>query len=192
MDTTPPLAHPAEDIRSAEVAALKALGGVLLLLPMLLLPLIVLWFAGRGVLEEHSRLERYRPVTALVLATAVERRPGSSPHSGPSYVPRVLYRYLVDGRVYEAQAVTPRDIGGTEGWARRHSAAYRVGERVTAYYDPQAPGHAFLDRRGMPALTATFFLPAPILAFAVVLAAMARARRLARTGARPPDHAPTA
>jgi hypothetical protein len=179
MDATPP-ASPSAEARFAEAFALKALGGVLLLLPLLLLPLIVLWFAGRGVLEEHSRLERYRSVPAVVLGATIERRPGKAAQSGPTYVPRVVYRYLVDGRAYLGQQVSPREVGGTEGWARRHAAEYHAGQRVSAYYDPAAPDRAFLDRRGMPALTATFFLPVPILAFAIVVAATARARRLAR------------
>ena len=178
MDATPP-AVPSAEARSAETFALKALGGVLLLLPLLLLPLIVLWFAGRGVLEEHSRLERYRSVPAVVLGTTIEQLPGKAAHRGPTFVPRVVYRYVVDGRVYLGQQVSPREVGGTEGWARRHAGEYHGGQHVSAYYDPVAPERAFLDRRGMPALTATFFLPAPILAFAVVMAATARARRLA-------------
>ena len=184
MDTTPTAGQSAAGISLVDVSPLKALGGLLLLLPLLLLPVVVLWFAGRGVLEEHSRLASYRTVNAVVLATNVERRPQASGHGAPSYVPRVLYRYVVDGTVYHAQWVTPRDVGGTAGWARRHAAEYMPGQRVTAYYDPRSPGRAFLDRRGMPALTATFFLPAPILAFAVIMAAGARARRLARR--RPP------
>ena len=184
MDATPP-AVPSAEARSAAAFALKALGGVLLLLPLLLLPLIVLWFAGRGVLEEHSRLERYRSVPAVVLGTTIEQLPGKAAHRGPTFVPRVVYRYVVDGRVYLGQQVSPREVGGTEGWARRHAAEYHAGQHLSAYYDPVAPERAFLDRRGMPALTATFFLPAPILAFAVVMAATARARRLARERHRP-------
>jgi hypothetical protein len=146
---------------------LKALAGLLLLLPFLLIPLFFLWYAGRDSLVEHSRLGRYHEVGAVVVGTAVEPRPGR-PQPGPtSWVPRVAFRYTVAGATYQASRVTPLDRGGTKRAARRHIAPYHA----------EQPGEAFIERAGTPALTSTLLLPAPILALALWLAAGARSRR---------------
>ena len=168
------------------LSPLKALEGVLLLLPFLLLPLLALWFAGRPVLVEHSSMNRYRAVSATVLQTGLERHAGGTPHSAQVYIPRVTFRYTVAGKVYQAGRVTPLDVSGTERWARKHVEIYHPGEVVTAYYDPQNPGRAFLERRGTGTLTATFFLPVPLLALALLWAAHLSRKQRAAAAARVP------
>ncbi|HEX9106731.1 MAG TPA: DUF3592 domain-containing protein [Longimicrobiales bacterium] len=158
---------------------MKALAGSLLLLPLVLIPILVLWFAGRAVLVEHSALDRYRQVPATVTYTGVERRAQAASHTAPAWVPRVGYRFEVKGMIYDGSRVTPLDVGGTERWARKHIDGYSVGERVVAYYDPQDPRRSFLERRGTPALTATFFLPVPLLALALLWASRALRKRQA-------------
>ncbi len=164
---------------------LKALEGVLLLLPFLLLPLVALWYAGRPVLDEHSWLDRYRPVSAVVLQTGIERRPAKDALRAPAFVPRVTYRYMVGGQAYQANRVTPLDVSGTERWARKHSA-YAPGQVVTVWYDPQGPGRAFLERPATGRLTATFFLPVPLLALALLGAAHLSRKQQRAAAARQP------
>ncbi len=183
-DRLEPMAGPAPAL--AGVSPLKALEGVLLLLPFLLLPLLALWYAGRPVLDEHSWLDRYQPVSAVVVQTGVERRPARDALRAPSFVPRVTYRYAVGGQTYEANRVTPLDVSGTERWARKHVGTYRPGEVVTAYYDPQGPGRAFLERPATGHLTATFFLPVPLLALALLWVAHVSRKQQRSAAARQP------
>ena len=172
-----PHAPRAADGPSASASPMKALAGVLLLLPLVLIPVFVLWFAGRAVLVEHSALDRYRQVPATVTYTAVERRVPTESQAAPAWLPRVGYRFEVKGMIYDGNQVTPLDVGGTERWARKHTEKYRVGEHIAAYYDPQDPRRSFLERRGTPALTATFFLPVPLLALALLWASRALRKR---------------
>ena len=172
-----PYAPRAADGLPASASPMKALAGVLLLLPLVVIPVFMLWFAGRAVLVEHSALDRYRQVPATVTYTAVERRASATSHATPAWVPRVGYRFEVKGMIYDGDHVTPLDVGGTERWARKHIDNYRVGERIEAYYDPQDPRRSFLERRGTPALTATFFLPVPLLALALLWASRALRKR---------------
>lgn len=173
MDTSHRI-NPASPQLAHTIWALKGLAGLLLLLPLVLVPLIALWWAGPEVLTEHAVLDRYREVDAVVIDTRVERRMGGG---ASSYTPRVAFRYTVDGRIYEADRLTPRDVPGTLRWARKHVAKFQRGDRVIAYYDPRDPSRAFLERRGAPPLTATFFLPVPVLALAFWLAANARTKK---------------
>ncbi len=168
------------------MSPLKALEGVLLLLPFLLLPLLALWFAGRPVLVEHSSLDRYRSISAVVVQTGIEPRANRDALRAAAFVPRVTFRYVVGGRTYQANRVTPLDVSGTERWARKHVAAYRPGDVVTAYYDPQGPDHAFLERPATGALSATFFLPVPLLALALLWAAHLSRKQRAAAAARQP------
>ncbi len=180
---SPAAAEPAAtEPAASQVAPLKALAGLLLLLPFLLIPLFFLWYAGRDSLVEHSRLGRYHQVGAVVVGTAVEQRSGR-PQPGPtSWVPRVAFRYTVAGATYQASRLTPLDRGGTKRAARRHIAPYHAGDRIVAWYDPEQPGQAFIERAGTAALTSTLLLPAPILALALWLTAGARSRRRERGG----------
>lgn len=152
---------------------LKALAGLLLLVPFVVVPVVALWYAGPDVLTEHAVLDRYRTTEAVVVSSGLEQVAGHT----ASYLPRVVFQYSVQGRVYRADRLTPRDVPGTLRWARKHVSGYRAGDHVTAYFDPRNPGQAFLLRRGTPALTATFFLPVPVLALAFWLAASARMKR---------------
>jgi hypothetical protein len=172
MDTTSPTRSTTGQILRSD-SPLKTLAGLLLLVPFVLVPVVGLWYAGPDVLTEHAVLDRYRATSAMVVSAGIEAEAGHA----AAYVPRVVFEYTVQGRVYQAERVTPRDVSGTQRWARKHIAAYRPGQHVTAYYDPRDPGQAFLERRGTPALTATFFLPVPLLALAFWLAASARMKR---------------
>lgn len=182
MDTTPSRTVPTQFPRPD--SPLKTLAGLLLLVPFVVAPVVALWYAGPDVLTEHAVLDRYRAVSAIVVSTAIERGSGH----GAAYLPRVAFEYRVQGTVYRADRLTPRDVPGTLRSARKHVANYQPGQHVTAYYDPQHPTEAFLERHGTPALTATFFLPVPLLALAFWLAASARIKR-ARRGARPGEFA---
>lgn len=162
--------------QSPQASPLKAMAGVLLLLPLVLVPLVFLAFAGPQSLAEHSRLGRYRPIDAVVVATGVERRAGTASQT-PAWVPRVTFEYRLGAATYQASRLTPLDRSGTQRWARREIAPYHAGDRVRAWYDPREPGRAFLERGNTPALNPTLLAPAPILALALWMAGNARAKR---------------
>jgi hypothetical protein len=103
-------------------------------------------FLGIGVTmlaKEQRRLSVYQPVEATVLSTRVDEHSDSD---GSTYEPVVVYRYFVDDREYTASRVTPLKESRSGRWAHRVTSGYRVGGSYTAFYDPGAPGEAFLMR----------------------------------------------
>jgi len=105
----------------------------------------VLFIAGIWLTwSQYRRLNGYASVSATVESVDVTVR-----HDGEGTVtqrPAVRYSYIVDGRTLRSDIVTPFDESRTGDWARRVAAAYRPGERVTAYYDPTRPTQAYLER----------------------------------------------
>ena len=106
---------------------------------------IVLWVGGTAIRLERvarQRIETWRPVPATVQLVDIEpRRAG---RGGMAYAPVVRYSYAVDGASYSASRVTVLDEASSRRWAEGIAARFRVGETVTAFYDPLHPGEAFL------------------------------------------------
>lgn len=106
---------------------------------------IALWIGGTAIRLQRvarQRIETWRPVAATVQRVDVEpRRAG---RGGTAYAPVVRYAYAVDGASYTASRVTVLDEASSRRWAEGIAARFRVGEKVTAFYDPLHPGEAFL------------------------------------------------
>ncbi len=73
--------------------------------------------------------------------------------------PIVMYSYQVDGVHYSTDRVTLREAARTGNWATGVVARFHAGDTVTAYYDPAAPGSAFLITERSWAVYAAFVVP---------------------------------
>ncbi|HEX6533920.1 MAG TPA: DUF3592 domain-containing protein [Gemmatimonadaceae bacterium] len=126
------------------------------------------WTAGL----QWERLSRWVPVPATVMATSVERHGGS--RNGPTYAPRVMYRYMVSGHEYVQSRVTPLSESRGGRWAWDVIARYHPGQPTTAWYDPSRPERAYLLHE---------WTMLPFIFIALPLAFVALARWAARRGA---------
>lgn len=122
----------ARDVRSSRTALR------LITLFCFLFLVVGVWIAGL----QWERLSRWVPVPATVVATSVERYTGS--RNGPSYAPRVTYRYTVGGHEYVQNRVTPLSESRGGQWAWDVIARYHPGQATTAWYDPSSPDRAYL------------------------------------------------
>jgi len=85
------------------------------------------------------------PVPAVVLSRELEVWDGEE---GRTYVPRIRYAYEVGGRRHESRQF---DVMGREGSRMRGESQafldrFQVGQKVTAYHDPEDPARAVLFR----------------------------------------------
>jgi hypothetical protein len=86
-----------------------------------------------------------------ILASSVETIDGEY----PSYVPRVEYEYVVDGRNYRSRKLRCSFWSSSfKSRARRIAAAYRPGDPVAVWYDPEKPSRAVLQTGGSVGLLA--------------------------------------
>jgi len=134
-----------------------------------LFSLVFLAFGGYLVYEQERALRSFESTEATVLDTGVDRQVDREPGEPDdvTYEPVVEYRYRVDGETHTADNVYP---GGTaarsdRGWAQRVVDGYDAGETVTAYYDPDEPGEAYLVQQRD--LTKFLFVLAPLFFLAV-------------------------
>ena len=109
---------------------------------------VAVGFVGLGgwlAQTQHQRITTYRPTAATVLASGIERQRSSR---GTTYSATVRYRYQIGNQTYESGEIRPLSLGSASySWANEIIARFPVGQHVTAYYNPAAPGQAFLDRR---------------------------------------------
>lgn len=118
--------------------------------PLLILQLFLGIFFVVGALSEWREahmLRSFRPVTATVLSSDVERVPGHSASSSSTWRPLVRYEFVAAGERRIADRVTPLRESRSARWASDIARAYVPGATTTAYYDPADPGDAFLVRR---------------------------------------------
>ncbi|WP_262175243.1 DUF3592 domain-containing protein [Haloarcula laminariae] len=106
-------------------------------------------FVGVGAytyLADSARLDGNVAVTAEVTDVGVERVEGS--RGRDTYVPTVRFQYRFRGTSYSSDRLYPdssRPQYYDNATAQERVSAYAVGEEVTAYVDPEAPGEAFLE-----------------------------------------------
>ena len=69
-----------------------------------------------------------------------------------SYAPLIVYRYGVNGTVYEGRQIWLNESQsfGFASSARAFAAQYPVGRRVSVIYNPEAPSDAALINEGAP------------------------------------------
>jgi hypothetical protein len=91
---------------------------------------------------EAERLLRWRPVPAVVQASAVQAVRGNK--GGTSFRPVVTYAYAVHGQRYTSTQVNVLAVSKSYGWAQSMSTRFVPGAPTTAYVSPDDPASAYL------------------------------------------------
>lgn len=95
---------------------------------------------------ESASLGNNVAVTAEITDLSVEAVPGSRGRT--QYVPTPTYEYRFEGTVYASERLYPgtsQPRYGDRAAAAERLSAYAVGDRVTAYVNPEAPMEAYLE-----------------------------------------------
>jgi hypothetical protein len=103
---------------------------------------------GWGMLQQHKMQEAQTwPTTQGEITASFVTDVTSSDDSGTSYEPRVRYRYVVAGIIYEGTRIGffGHTTYGSRRRAQRALASYPEGAKVTVYYNPQHPEEAVLE-----------------------------------------------
>jgi hypothetical protein len=107
---------------------------------------------GRSLYRTWDARQRYVPVAATVLRSAVKS--GSGSEGGTTYGYGIRYRYDVNGATYESDRYVFGGSRSSGGY--RHAAEltrqHPVGSRLTAYVDPRNPAEAVVSRQLDPTL----------------------------------------
>jgi hypothetical protein len=91
---------------------------------------------------EAERLIRWRPVPAVVQASAVQAVRGNK--GSTSFRPVVTYAYAVHGQRYTSTQVNVLAVSKSYGWAQSMSTRFVPGAPTTAYVSPEDPANAYL------------------------------------------------
>jgi Protein of unknown function (DUF3592) len=91
---------------------------------------------------EAERLIRWRPVPAVVQASAVQAVRGNK--GSTSFRPVVTYAYAVRGQRYTSTQVNVLAVSNSYGWAQSMSTRFVPGAPTTAYVSPDDPANAYL------------------------------------------------
>ena len=114
-------------------------------------------------LERRAAVQRYQ--TSLCTVTAAEVESYQDDDGATMYSPSLTYELVYEGRVYEGSRIGFMTTGSSFlSYAEGVLESYPVGERVTCYFDPEAPDELVLDKR----LGAQLLLSLLPLAFALV------------------------
>ncbi|MHC4476905.1 MAG: DUF3592 domain-containing protein [Planctomycetota bacterium] len=119
------------------------------------------------IVAQHKKIAASKPVQAEVISAEI--RPVFSKDKRKkvsTYKPLVTYTYRVSGKKYTCNKVTPIAKSGRR-WAREVVRDYTPGKTVTAYYDPDEPGEAFLVRQYFFEPYGSCLAFVPFLAFGV-------------------------
>jgi len=119
---------------------------------------LIAWNGWRGYADERKLIERAQPVQAEIVDVGVsgrtERRDvdDGGTTTVTTYVPKLTFKYTVDGESYTSGHVEPpaEGVDTTHNYSSRDRARehfeYEEGQAVTAHVDPERPGEAFLER----------------------------------------------
>lgn len=126
---------------------------------VLLFGLGIVGIGAYSYVADSASLDNRVQVTAEVTEVGVEPVPASRGRT--SYVPTVTYQYRFQGTSYTSDKLYP---GSSQPryedrtTAQSRVSEYTVGERVTAYVDPEAPEQAFLEDTRSGQATGAFFV----------------------------------
>lgn len=116
---------------------------------------------------------RFRTIPGVVLSSQIDVMDDGD---GPSYAPRIRYRYRVNDIDYQSDRYSSHEIySGGHARVGRTVKDYPPGRAVTVYYDPRKPSVALL-RPGFTAdqyflllfFVLLFFVPTLLMALAVL------------------------
>ena len=124
---------------------------------VLLVGLGIVGVGAYSYVADSASLENRVEVTAEITDTDVEAVPGS--RGRQQYIPTPTYQYDFRGTVYTSEMIFPGEQPRYDDRATAEArlSAYTVGETVTAYVDPDAPGEAFLEDSRSGLATGAFF-----------------------------------
>jgi len=109
----------------------------------------LLWYSANSKKKAGASLAwPSAPGTVTVSDVRQSSSTDEDGHVTVSYYPRVEYEYTVDGQAYTSKQAA---FGGVRGYgspdrARQDLAKYPAGAAVTAYYNPEKPSEAVLER----------------------------------------------
>jgi len=144
----------------------------------------IMFFVARDAMRGHRAAKTFATAAATVVESRVEQHSGSE--GGPTYSPRIIYRYQVGGRWYTSNRYEFAQWStSSSSRAKRIVGKYPPGAQVVAHYDPADPSTACL-RVGVPSMTwllVVFFQPFILIGLGVpvwLVAGAWRARKVAR------------
>jgi hypothetical protein len=108
------------------------------------------YVGSRDILRERALVARAATTTGAVIETQLIEQPCSGVcKSGPTYRPRVAFRYAARGVPLFGSQVTSLGESGTSSWAEALLRRYKSGQQVTVYYDTADPAVAWLERSAL-------------------------------------------
>lgn len=113
-------------------------------LVFVLFSLIFLAVGWALAVSQGKALHSHRAVDARVIDKGIDEKTDGD--RGTTYTPWVRYEYVVDGRTYRSNRITPLDISAGREWAQETIDRFDVGGIATAYYDPADPAQTYLIR----------------------------------------------
>lgn len=119
---------------------------------------------------EWKAYSSFLPVEATVIEASVQSRGSTSATHGQSFLPRIVYRYSVDGVNYESS----RYFFMGDGWsdfasAEAVAAQFPLGNPVQVYVDAAGPQQAVIDRSKPKLGILLYMLPLSLLGFAAIV-----------------------
>jgi|GEM_PF-1941469 len=143
-------------------------GGAFILVPGIF-ALVGIAFA----INQRHVIKTYHPVQAIVLSHHIAT---ISDRNGDTYKPVIRYEYTIKGHRYTSQRVNIMQDSASYSWAERVVDRYPVGRKCKAWFDPQKPEVAVLDRTAsfIPSGLMLFTLPFFAVGFGVLRSGLSR------------------
>jgi Protein of unknown function (DUF3592) len=129
--------------------------------------LLFIAVGGRLLWTQHFDLTAFLPVIATVQSVDVVSV--RSAEGEALARPAIRYGYSVRGVPYVSDRVTPLSEARSGAWARTVAGRYRLGQRVTAYYNPRRPADAYLEREESVMPIAFVVFPLLMMGFWIAL-----------------------
>jgi len=131
---------------------------------------------AQRILAQRRAVESFEPVDAKIESSDYQTRGREGPSQ--TYKPEIAYEYEFDGETYRSETVFP---GGNydsrdEMGVRRLVDEHTVGDRVTAYVDPDDPDSSYLVEGELR--TAWLFVAAGVVVLTIALGLVAYAMNL--------------
>ncbi len=122
--------------------------------------------------EQKGAAYSFAPVSAKIISSGVEATMHSQPGASSSrsvYLPRITYEYEINGRKYQSARFSYFGAAyDTSEQAQRVSDRYPVGAVKSAYYNPDEPTEAVLNKSAPGPWWEYFWFPAIFITVSVL------------------------
>jgi hypothetical protein len=135
-----------------------SVGASLLFSGLLVLGCIIAWV---NVADIYTGWRSNDWPSAVAVVTSATIRQTSQPRSsGAAWTPEITYSYQVDGVVYESSGIRFGSMESTDReWVERQvNERFAVGKELVAFYDPENPSRAVIEKGYDPFLMAYVLL----------------------------------